>query len=130
MAAICPPPVKRAWIEVLGADAIWEIYGGTERIGSTIIGGAEWLAHPGSVGRPRPGIEARVLDEDGAELPSGGVGEIYFRRAGGRSWGPTNRTSPTACPAYRATFAWWGTASSPCPTAAAGRRRSRWPSES
>jgi bile acid-coenzyme A ligase len=24
-----------------------------------------------------------VLDEDGAELPSGGVGEIYFRRAGG-----------------------------------------------
>ncbi|QGZ96217.1 AMP-binding protein [Terricaulis silvestris] len=83
MAAICPPPVKRAWIAMLGADAIWEIYGGTERIGSTIIGGADWLDRPGSVGRPREGIEARVLDEHGSELPPDAVGEIYFRRAGG-----------------------------------------------
>jgi bile acid-coenzyme A ligase len=83
MASICPPPVKRAWIEMLGADAIWEIYGGTERIGSTLIGGAEWLQHPGSVGRPREGIEVRIIDEAGADLPPGAVGEIYFRRAGG-----------------------------------------------
>jgi bile acid-coenzyme A ligase len=83
MAAICPPPVKRAWIDMLGADAIWEIYGGTERIGSTIIGGADWLEHPGSVGRPRDGIEARVLDENGEDLAPGAIGEIYFRRAGG-----------------------------------------------
>jgi bile acid-coenzyme A ligase len=83
MAAICPPAVKRAWIEILGPDAVWEIYGGTERIGSTIIGGAEWLEHPGSVSRPRAGIDVRTLDEDGAPLPTGEVGEIYFRRAGG-----------------------------------------------
>lgn len=83
MASICPPPVKRAWIEWLGPDAIWEIYGGTERIGSTLIGGAEWLSHPGSVGRPRAGIEARVLDENGADVPPGIIGEIYFRREGG-----------------------------------------------
>jgi bile acid-coenzyme A ligase len=83
MAAICPPSVKRAWIEMIGADSVWEIYGGTERIGSTIIGGEDWLKHPGSVGRPREGIEARILDEAGADLGPGEVGEIYFRRAGG-----------------------------------------------
>ncbi|NWG52186.1 MAG: AMP-binding protein [Hydrogenophilaceae bacterium] len=83
MAAICPPAVKRAWIDLLGADAVWEIYGGSERIGSTIIGGTEWLAHPGSVGRPREGIDLQILDEQGAPLPAGAVGEIFFRRAGG-----------------------------------------------
>ena len=83
MAAICPPAVKRAWINMLGADAIWEIYGGTERIGSTLIGGEDWLKHPGTVGRPREGIEARILDEDGEILPPGEIGEIYFRREGG-----------------------------------------------
>jgi bile acid-coenzyme A ligase len=85
MAAICPPHVKRFWIDWLGPDAIWEIYGGTERIGSAVIGGAEWLEHPGSVGRPRAGIEARILDENGADLPAGEIGEIHFRRAGGPS---------------------------------------------
>ncbi|MGE0742379.1 MAG: AMP-binding protein [Hyphomonadaceae bacterium] len=83
MASMCPPPVKRAWIEMLRPDAIWEIYGGTERIGSTIIGGEEWLTHPGSVGRPRAGIEAQILDESGDAQPPGVVGEIYFRREGG-----------------------------------------------
>lgn len=83
MAAICPPPVKHAWIDMLGPEAVWEIYGGTERIGSTIIGGAEWLQHPGSVGRPRQGIEVRILDQAGDALPAGDVGEIFFRRDGG-----------------------------------------------
>ncbi|HVY85905.1 MAG TPA: AMP-binding protein [Caulobacterales bacterium] len=83
MAGICAPTVKRAWIDMIGADAVWEIYGGTERIGSTIIGGEEWLAHPGSVGLPRQGVKIRILDENGAELPIGEVGEIYFLRPGG-----------------------------------------------
>lgn len=83
MAAPCPDWVKAFWIDYIGADAVWEIYGGTERFGSTVIGGAEWLAHPGSVGRPRPGIAVAILDEAGQPLPAGEVGEIYFRRAGG-----------------------------------------------
>ncbi|MBL8543351.1 MAG: AMP-binding protein [Hyphomonadaceae bacterium] len=80
MAAICPPDVKRAWLKLLPPETIWEIYGGTERIGSTIIRGDEWLEHPGSVGRPRQGVELQIFDEHGAPLPSGEVGEIYFRR--------------------------------------------------
>ena len=83
MAAFCPAHVKQFWIDLLGPDAIWEVYGGTERIGATTIGGREWLEHRGSVGRPRPGIEARILDENGDELPPGEVGEMYFKREGG-----------------------------------------------
>jgi bile acid-coenzyme A ligase len=30
LAAPCPPNIKEAWIELLGPDAVWELYGGTE----------------------------------------------------------------------------------------------------
>lgn len=83
MAAPCPDWVKAFWIDHIGADAVWEIYGGTERFGSTLIGGREWLERPGSVGRPRAGIEVVILDEEGEVLAPGEVGEIFFRRQGG-----------------------------------------------
>jgi bile acid-coenzyme A ligase len=81
-----PSPVwlKRAWIEWLGAERIWEAYGGTERIAGTQISGSEWLAHPGSVGRPSGGRAIRILDQAGRECPPGVVGEIYMMPPGGR----------------------------------------------
>jgi len=79
MAAPCPIWLKQAWIDWLGPDAIWEVYGGTERMGSCVIGGREWLDHPGSVGRPRPGVGMKIADEQGQDLPTGEVGEIWFR---------------------------------------------------
>jgi bile acid-coenzyme A ligase len=83
MASICPPWVKRAWIEMLGADAVWEVYAGTERAGATQIGGVEWLQHPGSVGKPRSGFEVGIFGEDGEKVPTGQVGEIYFHKLEG-----------------------------------------------
>jgi bile acid-coenzyme A ligase len=79
MAAPCAPWLKQAFIGWLGGDRLWEYYGSTEGIGSTIITGADWLAHPGSVGRVRPGYAMRILDEDGQDCPPGTVGEIFFR---------------------------------------------------
>jgi len=79
-----PPWLKRAWIEWLGADRIWEAYGGTERIAGTLISGTEWLAHPGSVGRPPPERKMRILRPDGSECAPGEVGEIYMLPAAGR----------------------------------------------
>ncbi len=78
MAAPCPPYVKQAWIEWLGGDVIWELYAGTEGQASTLINGTEWLAHPGSVGRPVVG-EMQIADEDGRVLPPGEVGEVWLR---------------------------------------------------
>lgn len=83
--APCPPWLMRAFIDWLGPDVMNEVYGGTERIGGTFITGREWLAHPGSVGRPTRETRIRILDpETGADLPAGEVGEIYMMPAGGR----------------------------------------------
>ena len=51
MAAPMPPWLKEKWIEWLGPERIYELYGGTERQGATVISGVEWLAHKGSVGK-------------------------------------------------------------------------------
>lgn len=83
MAAPCAPWLKEAWIGWLGADRVWEYYGTTEGTGSTIISGADWLAHRGSVGRVRDGYALKILDAEGAEAPVGEVGEIFFRPEGG-----------------------------------------------
>ncbi|MBS0333470.1 MAG: AMP-binding protein, partial [Proteobacteria bacterium] len=80
MAAPMPVWLKKAWIDWLGAEKIWELYAGTERTGRTTIGGVDWLSHPGSVGRPDPDCFVEIRDEAGARLPPGAVGEIYFGR--------------------------------------------------
>jgi bile acid-coenzyme A ligase len=100
LAAPCPPWLKEAWIEWLGPERVWELYGGTEQQVTTVISGVEWLAHRGSVGRPFLGMGSiRVLDVDGREMRPGEVGEVYLRRAEGNP--PTYRyvgASPRVTP--------------------------------
>ncbi|MCV7175653.1 AMP-binding protein [Mycolicibacterium sphagni] len=86
VAAVCPPNIKQAWIDLLGPDAVWELYGGTELQALTFISGSEWLTHRGSVGRVVAG-EMKVLDDDGNECAPGVLGEIYMRPNPGS--GPT-----------------------------------------
>ncbi|MGN6819860.1 MAG: AMP-binding protein [Sphingomonas sp.] len=85
MAAPCPPWLKEAWIGWLGADRIFELYGGTEGQGFTVITGGEWLEHRGSVGRVLDGARLRVLDNDGEDCAPGEVGEIYLLPDGGQN---------------------------------------------
>jgi fatty-acyl-CoA synthase len=75
-AAPCPRDVKRRMIDWWG-EIIHEYYAGTENNGFTAITSAEWLAHPGSVGRAKLG-RLHICDEAGRELPAGAEGEIYF----------------------------------------------------
>lgn len=56
------------------------MYAMTECIGMTSIRGDEWLRHPGSVGKMHCG-RVSIRDEDGHELPTGEIGEIFM------SWG-------------------------------------------
>ncbi len=88
MGAPCPPAVKQAWIEILGAEAVWEVYGGTELQATTLITGEQWLTHRGSVGPVVVG-EMKILDDNGEECPPGVIGEIYMRPNSGV--GPTYR---------------------------------------
>lgn len=84
MAAPMPAWLKEKWIDWLGPERIFELYGGTERQGNTVISGTEWLAHKGSVGRPDPAVcQIRIIGEDGNDVAPGETGEIYFLPASG-----------------------------------------------
>ncbi|MGB6208541.1 AMP-binding protein [Mycobacterium sp.] len=88
LGAPCPPAVKQAWIDLVGPEKVWELYGGTEFQAMTFISGDQWLSHRGSVGVAVMG-EMKVLDDDGNPCPPGVVGEIYMR------------PSPGSAPTYR-----------------------------
>lgn len=75
----CSAELKRAWIAWLGAQRVFEFYGSSEGVGYTWITGEEWLARPGSVGRPLPGHEALIVRPDGSRAAPGEIGEIYMR---------------------------------------------------
>ena len=79
-AAPCPPDVKRALIEWLG-PIVTEFYGSTE-VG-LIVGcdSQEWLAHPGTVGRPLATCDIQIMGDDGV-LPVGETGEVFVRARG------------------------------------------------
>lgn len=81
--ASCPVDVKRSMIEWWGPVFI-DAYGATE-VGTTCqITSAEWLDHPGSVGRPIPPFSVRVLDDDGNEVDPGVEGRLFFVDSTGR----------------------------------------------
>jgi bile acid-coenzyme A ligase len=88
LAAPCPPAIKQAWIDLLGPEKVWELYGGTELQALTFISGDQWLTHRGSVGVVVAG-EMKVLDDDGKPCPPGVEGEIYMR------------PNPGSAPTYR-----------------------------
>jgi fatty-acyl-CoA synthase len=90
-AAPCPVHVKQRMLDWWG-PIIDEYYAGTEDIGSSYITAAEWLAHPGSVGRPLQ--EAHIVGADGSELGPGETGTVYF--VGGRPFEYHNDPSKTA----------------------------------
>jgi acyl-CoA synthetase (AMP-forming)/AMP-acid ligase II len=67
-------------IEWLG-PIICEYYAASEGPGTTFIDSADWLAHPGSVGRPLVGTP-HILDDAGNELGAGEDGTIWFEGSG------------------------------------------------
>ena len=94
-AAPCPVPVKRRIIDVFPAGSVWEYYGASEGMAS-VISPEEWLAKPGSVGRPFPGLSVRILDDDGAELAPGEIGAVYISSFAGVRFGYHNDPDKTA----------------------------------
>ncbi|HEX4218749.1 MAG TPA: AMP-binding protein [Acidimicrobiales bacterium] len=76
--AVCPPWLKRRWIERVGAEHIFEGFGSTETVGALAIRGDEWLEHPGSVGRPMIS-DVSIRDAEGHECSPLEVGEIFMR---------------------------------------------------
>jgi fatty-acyl-CoA synthase len=79
-AAPCPIDIKRQMINWWG-PVICEYYSSTEGVGFTLIDSEDWLAHPGSVGRPLTGVP-KILDDEMKVLAPGEIGQIYFDEIG------------------------------------------------
>ena len=59
-------------------------YGSTE-VGPVIYNYAgfdDWVVKPGSMGKPMPGLEIKLIDQEGNGVPQGQIGEIALKRRG------------------------------------------------
>ena len=77
-AAPCPPPTKRAMIDWWG-PVINEYYGSTETGAVVHCTSEQWLSHPGTVGKPFPEADVRVIDAAGNSLPAREIGEVVAK---------------------------------------------------
>jgi 2-aminobenzoate-CoA ligase len=72
-----PKPIYEAWLAATGRKLMDGI-GATEMLHIFIAARAEEI-RPGATGKPVPGYEAMVIDEDGRALPTGEVGRLAVR---------------------------------------------------
>ncbi|MCE2392341.1 MAG: AMP-binding protein [Proteobacteria bacterium] len=70
--------VKRRMIDWWGPLLV-EYWGSSEGGGYCVVDSQEWLAHPGTVGRPVESYEVFAVDENLEPLPPGEVGVLYCR---------------------------------------------------
>lgn len=75
--AALPVPVLEGWRNISG-HTLLERYGMTE-IGMALSNPVAGERHPGHVGRPLPGVEVRLVNEEGQPVGDGEVGQIEIR---------------------------------------------------
>lgn len=75
-AAPCPVPIKQEMIEWWG-PIINEYYAGSEGNGMTLVHAADWLNHPGTVGKAIYGT-LHICGPDDEEVAAGEDGLIFF----------------------------------------------------
>jgi acyl-CoA synthetase (AMP-forming)/AMP-acid ligase II len=77
--AAMPPEVLRALRARLPGLRVQLMFGLTECKRASMMGKDEDLSHPGACGRALPGTEIFAVDDRGAPLPPGEVGELVVR---------------------------------------------------
>ncbi|HEX4448142.1 MAG TPA: AMP-binding protein [Polyangiaceae bacterium] len=90
---------KRRILDETQAELV-EIYGLTEGGPVTILEGRQNQTKLASVGKPAPGIEVRIIDEAGRDVPAGDAGEVVGRSANMMS-GYLNRPDDTQAVLWR-----------------------------
>ena len=72
--------LKERYLADFPEDSLWEVYGSTELGVDTVLAPGDQRRKPGSCGRPAPGVEIKLMGEDGAEVTRPGKpGEVYVR---------------------------------------------------
>ena len=79
-ASIMPVEVLREIQQRLPSLRLWNLYGQTEIAPvATVLKPQDQLRKPGSAGRPALNVETRIVNESGADVRVGEVGEILHR---------------------------------------------------
>ncbi len=76
-AAPCPVDTKQKMLDWWG-PVIFEYYAASEG-GGTLATPQDWLKKPGTVGKPWPISEIRILDDERQPLPAGKIGTVWIR---------------------------------------------------
>jgi len=74
-----PVEIKRRLLRALPSLKLYSFFAMTEVGAITSLGPDEQLAKAASVGRVNPGLELRLVDDGGLEVPPGATGEIVVR---------------------------------------------------
>jgi acyl-CoA synthetase (AMP-forming)/AMP-acid ligase II len=77
--------LKQRYVADFPPESLFEIYGSTELGVDTVLMPQDQLRKPGSCGKPAPGIEIRLFDENGTEVTGTGPdhpGEVFIRSKG------------------------------------------------
>ncbi len=77
--------LKQQYVADFPPESLFEIYGSTELGVDTVLEPKDQLRKPGSCGKPAPGIEIKLFDEDGDVVTGTGPenpGEVYIRSKG------------------------------------------------
>jgi long-chain acyl-CoA synthetase len=74
-----PAQLKERIVTELGDSILFESYGATETGAIALLGPADQLRKPESVGVPLPCTTVKLVDADGAEVGPGEIGELYCR---------------------------------------------------
>ena len=78
------PPARHAELEERWGTPWFEVFGMTETGGDIHVTDADHgeCVGTGTIGRPKPGREARIVDADDQSLPPGAIGELVLRGSG------------------------------------------------
>jgi acyl-CoA synthetase (AMP-forming)/AMP-acid ligase II len=77
--------LKQQYMADFPAESLFEVYGSTELGVDTVLLPEDQMRKPGSCGKPAPGIEIVLFDEDGHEVTGTGPdhpGELFVRSRG------------------------------------------------
>ena len=74
--------LKQQYVADFPPSSLWEVYGSTELGVNCILEPVDQMRKPGSCGKPAPGVELRLYDDDGGVVEGTGpdvTGELFVR---------------------------------------------------
>ena len=77
--------LKQQYVADFPPESLFEVYGSTELGVDTVLMPEDQMRKPGSCGKPAPGIEIRLFDDDGNDVTGTGPdhpGEVFVRSKG------------------------------------------------